>query len=117
MIGFAIEGVLLIFIVLCANYGAGFRNSPQMNHLNAYKATTLYQSFKEELKPVPPTITDQRPFTEDTLKILKGTIQLLQKRIKNDQPLTKAESDWFGEAIEIIIKDAKDYINKGALAS
>lgn len=49
------------------------------------------------------------PFSEDLYTVLKKSIELLSIRVRNERKLTKEEAVWFGDAIDVIMDDARRY--------
>ena len=55
------------------------------------------------------SFSNKIPFSEDMYKVIKKAIEILSKRSTDKTPITKAEAQWFTDAIDIIIDDAKKY--------
>lgn len=55
------------------------------------------------------SFSNKIPFNEDMYKVLKKAIELLSKRSTDKTPVTKNEAEWFADAINVIIDDAKKF--------
>ena len=55
------------------------------------------------------SFSNKIPFSEDMYKVLKTSIELLSRRSTDKVPVSKEEAQWFADAIDVIIDDAKKY--------